>query len=93
MSFDESSDEDSSAASSNHVDDNNGELVRLKNECKAMVTFIKRLRAEEQDLREKNVMLARQALLCGFQMESLEAPPPKRRVKSSAVRKEDKAAS
>ena len=94
MSSDESLDEESSSSSveeftsSNEITDENGsELDRLKRECRAMVTLLKRLREEEEDLRDKNVMLAREALLCGFQMESLEAPPPKRRIKANTVHK------
>ena len=55
----------------------NPELDRIKTECRAMVTYLKRLRAEEEDLRDKNIMLAREALLCGFQVDNLE-PPLKR---------------
>lgn len=95
MTSEESSDDYSSAsniASTNDIENGGGsELERLKKECKAMVTLLKRLREEEEDLREKNVMLAREALLCGFQMDNLEAPPPKRRVtKTPVTRKEEK---
>jgi hypothetical protein len=55
------------------------ELDRLQKECRAMVTLIHRLHEEEEDLRDKNIMLAREALLCGFDIHNLEAPPPKRR--------------
>jgi hypothetical protein len=63
------------------------EQDRLEKECRAMVKLVKRLRTEEEDLREKNEMLAREALSCGFQLASLEAPPPKRRPKISPVKK------
>lgn len=95
-------DDDDSSSTSN---DNNGqqqqgekqdndELSQLKSECRAMVTLLKRLRREEEDLRQKNCMLARQAVLCGFQVEALESaarPPPKRRStvnKQHVVRKD-----
>lgn len=69
-----------------------GELQQLQRECRAMLKLLKRLREEEQDWREKNQMLAREALLCGFQIESLETPPTKRRLKSPAAKKEEKTA-
>ena len=81
-------DDDDDGGNNNNTSD---EVERLKNECQAMLTLLQRLREEEDDLREKNVMLAREALLCGFQIENLEAPPPKRRMKSpTAARKEEK---
>ena len=59
MSSDESSDEESSSSSveeftsTNEITDENGsELDRLKRECRAMVTLLKRLREEEEDLRD-----------------------------------------
>lgn len=87
MSFDANTSDDSSEASNSN---NNEEMERLQRECKAMVKLLKRLREEEQDWREKNEMLAREALVRGFQIENLEGPPPKRRLKAPAVKKEDK---
>ena len=93
----EDDDDDDDEEEEDEDEDTNDELDQLQKECRAMVTLLKRLRQEEEDLRQKNIMLAREALLCGFQMEGLEAPPPKRRVTKSAppttVRKDDKAAS
>uniref|UniRef100_A0A7S3KZ86 Uncharacterized protein n=1 Tax=Amphora coffeiformis TaxID=265554 RepID=A0A7S3KZ86_9STRA len=82
---DDNIDNDSNNNGDDDDDDNKNELDRIKNECQAMLTLLQRLAEEEEDLREKNCMLAREALLCGFQMEQLEAPPPKRRMKSTAA--------
>lgn len=87
MSSDESSDESSEESVPNNHD---SELDRLKRECKAMVKLLKRLREEEQDLREKNEMLAREALQNGFQIDNLEVQPPKRRLKSPGTKKDGK---
>ena len=87
-SSDESSD-DYSSTTSNNNNNSADELDRLKRECQAMLTLIKRLRTQEEDLRDKNRMLAREALLCGFQLEQLEAPPPKRRM-TKPTKKDDK---
>lgn len=59
--------------------DENDELERLKKECNAMVRYIKKLHREEKDLRQRNEMIAREALLCGFQPDALEPQPPKQR--------------
>ena len=77
----------------NNSQNDNSELAQLKRECRAMMTLLKRLRQQEEDLRQKNIALAREALLCGFQMDALEAArsAPKRRAvtKSAATRKDD----
>jgi hypothetical protein len=64
-------------------DENNEELDRLKKECKAMMRYIKKLHRQEKDLRQRNEMIAREALLCGFQPDALEPQPPKQRRKQA----------
>lgn len=91
-------DDNSSSSNDNNVQQggqqDSDELSQLKSECRAMLTLLKRLRREEEDLRQKNCMLARQAVLCGFQVEALESaarPAPKRRStvnKQHAARKD-----
>ena len=55
------------------------ELERLKQECSTMVKALKELEEEELDLQCQNRILAREALLCGFDPSVLEPPAPKRR--------------
>ena len=69
----------------------NEELERLKRESIAMVKYLKKLRREEKDLRQRNEMIAREALLCGFQPDTLESAPTKQRRKSSAASPTQKA--
>jgi hypothetical protein len=54
-------------------------MDRLKREAKAMVRLLKKLEAEEVEIRMQNEILAREALLCGFDPGVLEPPAPKRR--------------
>jgi phosphorylcholine metabolism protein LicD len=63
--------------------DEKDELERLKKECNAMMRYIKKLHRQEKDLRQRNEMIAREALLCGFQPDALEPQPPKQRRKAS----------
>jgi predicted NAD-dependent protein-ADP-ribosyltransferase YbiA (DUF1768 family) len=60
----------------------NDELERLKKECNAMMRYLKKLHREEKDLRQRNEMIAREALLCGFQPDALEPQPSKQRRKA-----------
>jgi hypothetical protein len=55
------------------------EVERLKRESRAMVRLLKKLEAEEIELTLQNEILAREALLCGFDPGVLEPPAPKRR--------------
>lgn len=55
------------------------ELERIKKECSAMLRLLKSLDKEEQQLRKQNEILAREALLCGFDPGILGPPAPKRR--------------
>jgi hypothetical protein len=60
-------------------DDDDDELDRLEQECMAMVSLLKQLEKEELELLQQNKILAREALLCGYQPHLLETPAPKRR--------------
>jgi hypothetical protein len=55
------------------------DLARIKTECSAMLKLLKNLEKEEHSLRMQNEILAREALLCGFEPHLLEPPVPKRR--------------
>jgi hypothetical protein len=57
----------------------NRKLERIKTECSAMIRLIKSLEKEELSLEAQNEILAREALLCGFEPHLLEPPAPKRR--------------
>ena len=51
------------------------ELARLQRESTAMLKLLQRLNAQEQDLRSKNIMLAREALIAGMDVDKLDMPP------------------
>lgn len=51
----------------------------LKKECSMMVGLLKQSETEENELSAQNKILAREALLCGFDPAVLEPPAPKRR--------------
>jgi regulator of replication initiation timing len=61
------------------------EAEQLKMECSAMLQHLKNLQEEENQLRVQNDILAREALINGFELGLLEAPAPKRR--KQAVKK------
>jgi hypothetical protein len=51
----------------------------LKKECTLMMGLLKQSETEEKELSAQNKILAREALLCGFDPAVLEPPAPKRR--------------
>jgi len=57
-----------------------------------MVRLLKRLEKEEEELHAQNEILAREAMLCGFDPVRLEPPAPKRRKSSVAKQKSTTAA-
>eukprot|EP00522_Entomoneis_paludosa_P010806 CAMPEP_0172459556 /NCGR_PEP_ID=MMETSP1065-20121228/33213_1 /TAXON_ID=265537 /ORGANISM="Amphiprora paludosa, Strain CCMP125" /LENGTH=64 /DNA_ID=CAMNT_0013214289 /DNA_START=104 /DNA_END=298 /DNA_ORIENTATION=- len=57
-----------------------------------MTRLLKRLRRQELELQQKNVILAREALSCGMALDLLEAPLTKRRKNNLAAKKEEEAA-
>jgi len=60
-------------------DASENELERLKQECSDMMKTLKKLEGEELDLQCENKILAREAMLCGYDPKLVEPPPPKRR--------------
>lgn len=54
-------------------------LDRIKTECSTMVRLLKNLQDEEHNLDCQLKILAREALLCGFAVDLVEPPQPKRR--------------
>lgn len=80
------SNEDSIVNTVNEAGDNNDDggdkeisLDRIKTECSAMVRLLKNLQDEEHNLDCQLKILAREALLCGFSVDLVEPPQPKRR--------------
>mmetsp|Transcript_15775 Transcript_15775/g.23900 ORF Transcript_15775/g.23900 Transcript_15775/m.23900 type:complete len:81 (+) Transcript_15775:156-398(+) len=63
------------------------ELERLQRECASMVTLLKQLEKEEFELNQQNKILAREAVLCGYQSHLIEPNPPKRRRSTAAKKK------
>jgi hypothetical protein len=61
------------------------ELKVLQRESAAMVRALLRLEAVELDVRRQNEILAREALMAGYEPGILEPPLPKRRGRSSVV--------
>ena len=70
-------DEHSDTTTNDH--DDGDEIQQLQRECTAMVRLLKRLRRQEVDLRQRTEILAREALLCGFNLHVLEQPAAKKR--------------
>jgi hypothetical protein len=83
------SDQSESSSSSDMGSGDNEELNRLKSECRSMVALLKELERDELELVQQTKILAREALLCGYQPHLLEPPAPKRR--RSTVTKKPKA--
>lgn len=86
-------------AQENDDDDDGGgdhevSLDRIKTECSTMVRLLKNLQDEEHNLDCQLKILAREALLCGFTVDLVEPPQPKRRrvtAKKKQTTKQDKA--
>lgn len=71
-------------------DDVSDEIERIQRECTSMVSLLKELERKELELVQQTKILAREALLCGYQPHLLEPPAPKRR--RSTVAKKPKTA-
>jgi hypothetical protein len=61
------------------------ELERLKRESAAMVRYLKSLEEKEVQLVAQNDILAREALICGFDPGILGPPTPRRRQSKKKV--------
>lgn len=59
--------------------DNTVAMERIQKECDVMVRMVKNLQQEEGELAMQCTILAREALICGFDPDVLEPPAPKRR--------------
>ncbi len=61
-------------------------IQAIQAECSTMISLLKDLEKEEHDLQCQLEILAKEALLCGFQNDVIEPPIPKKRNK----KKDDK---
>eukprot|EP00980_Cylindrotheca_fusiformis_P028667 scaffold22634_cov123-Cylindrotheca_fusiformis.AAC.14 len=68
------------------------DLERIQTECSAMVQLLKNLADEEQNLDCQLKILAREALMCGFDPAVVEPPQPKRRRTAWNAKKKQPAA-
>lgn len=70
------------------------ELQRLQDECLTMVTLLKQQERQERLFRNETAILAREAMLCGYQPELLEAVVKakrkmvQRKIKVEAIKEE-----
>jgi len=65
--------------SNNHNGSNDSEIHLIQLECSNMISLLKDLQNEENDLQCCLEILAREALLCGFNNDVFEPPIPKKR--------------
>lgn len=65
------------------------EAERLKKESLAMIQLLKQQEQEQNELRIQNEILAREALLHGFNPDAIETPAPKKGRKLGQKKKEN----
>lgn len=63
------------------------ELQRLKRECAEMMATLQKLEEQELDLQCENKILAREALLSGYDVKIVEPAPPKSRRRAAPANK------
>mmetsp|Transcript_3880 Transcript_3880/g.10162 ORF Transcript_3880/g.10162 Transcript_3880/m.10162 type:complete len:123 (+) Transcript_3880:30-398(+) len=68
-----------SSGSGSGDNNNNNNIQAIQAECTAMISLLRDLEKEEHDLHCQLEILAREALLCGFQNDVIEPPIPKKR--------------
>eukprot|EP00536_Pseudo-nitzschia_multiseries_P012101 jgi/Psemu1/290073/fgenesh1_pg.445_\ len=76
----------SSDDNDNDNDNDNGkddDIQTIQAECSNMVLLLKSLHKEEEDIQCQLEILAKEALLCGFQNDVIEPPVPKKRTKKT----------
>jgi len=73
----------------NNNDIENDNIQAIQAECSTMISLLKTLEKEEHDLGCQLEILAKEALLCGFQNDVIEPPIPKKRVKKSKQQRPD----
>lgn len=59
----------------------NNNIQAIQAECATMISLLQDLEKEEHDLQCQLEILAKEALLCGFQNDVIEPPIPKKRAK------------
>jgi hypothetical protein len=60
----------------------NDDIQTIQEECSTMISLLRDLEKEEHDLQCQLEILAKEALLCGFQNDVIEPPIPKKRNKT-----------
>lgn len=60
------------------------DIQAIQAECSTMISLLKDLEKEEHDLQCQLDILAKEALLCGFQNDVFEPPIPRKRAKKQA---------
>ena len=55
------------------------DIQAIQAECSSMISLLQQLEQEEHDLQCQVEILAKEALLCGFQNDIIEPPIPKKR--------------
>jgi hypothetical protein len=88
-----STDSDIEAVDVNSNPENQSEVERLQHESSNMIKLLKNLEKEEHDVHCQLQILAREALLCGFDPNLVEAPQPRRRRTTAATKKKAVASS
>jgi len=63
------------------VETNGNDIQTIQEECSTMISLLQDLEKEEHDLQCQLEILAKEALLCGFQNDVIEPPIPKKRNK------------
>ena len=69
------------AAAAAAVETNGNDIQTIQEECSTMISLLQDLEKEEHDLQCQLEILAKEALLCGFQNDVIEPPIPKKRNK------------
>ena len=59
------------------------DIQAIQAECSTMISLLQDLEKEEHDLQCQLEILAKEALLCGFQNDVIEPPIPKKRTKKT----------
>ena len=60
------------------------DIQAIQAECSTMISLLQDLEKEEHDLQCQLEILAKEALLCGFQNDIIEPPIPRKRAKKQA---------
>ena len=68
----------------------NDDIQTIQEECSTMISLLQDLEKDEHDLQCQLEILAKEALLCGFQNDVIEPPIPKKRNKKQQQQQQSK---